>query len=253
MIQMTLIQIDNYGPWTVTPNPRNESDLQILQAELFADVQRQIAMKKGLVFYTRFDNMLAVTNGLNEEDHMRIQRSIRNRYPITISMGVGTAKTPYEAQKIATEVLQKNGGAQSEDRTEILAIDSLVKPEDSFVQMAHIDINGITESLTDIIPAFDTNFLVNKAQHYLMTKLIEKGALLFFIGGDNFMSPCNELTTKDLMEIIEEIDEEIDIPLKAGVGRSDNAEDAAYMADLGLEEIRERNNEELVYVLEKTN
>ena len=30
MIQMTLIQIDNYGPWTVTPRPRNESDLQIL-------------------------------------------------------------------------------------------------------------------------------------------------------------------------------------------------------------------------------
>ena len=40
MIQMTLIQIDNYGPWTVTPRPRTESDLQILQAELFADVQR---------------------------------------------------------------------------------------------------------------------------------------------------------------------------------------------------------------------
>ena len=46
MIQMTLIQIDNYGPWTVTPRPRTESDLQILQAELFADVQRQIAAKK---------------------------------------------------------------------------------------------------------------------------------------------------------------------------------------------------------------
>ena len=84
---MTLIQIDNYGPWTVTPRPRTESDLQILQAELFADVQRLIAAKKGLVFFTRFDNLLAVTNGLNEEDHMRIQRSIRNRYPITISMG----------------------------------------------------------------------------------------------------------------------------------------------------------------------
>ncbi|RBQ23124.1 GTP cyclohydrolase III [Candidatus Methanobinarius endosymbioticus] len=253
MIQMTLIQIDNYGPWTVTPNPCNESDLQILQAELFADVQRQIAMKKGLVFYTRFDNMLAVTNGLNEEDHMRIQRSIRNRYPITISMGVGTAKTPYEAQKIATEVLQNKGGAQAAERKEILAIDSLVKPEDSFVQMAHIDINGVTDSLTDIIPAFDTNFLVNKAQHYLMTKLIEKGALLFFIGGDNFMSPCNELGTEELMKILEEIDDEIDIALKAGVGRSDNAEDAAYMGDLGLEEIREGNNEELVYVLEKKN
>ena len=250
---MTLIQIDNYGPWTVTPKPRNESDLQILQAELYADVQRQIGMKKGLVFYTRFDNMLAVTNGLNAEDHMRIQRSIRNRYPITISMGVGTAKTPYEAQKIATEVLQKKGGAQSAERQEILAIDSLVKEEESFVQIAHIDINGITDSLTDIIPAFDTNFQVNRAQHYLMTKLIEEGALLFFIGGDNFMSPCNELELDELKRILVEIDDEIGIALKAGVGRSDNAEDAAYMADLGLEEIREGNNQELVFVLDKIN
>ena len=71
MIQMTLIQIDNYGPWTVTPRPRNESDLQILQSELFADVQRQFATKKGLVFFTRFDNMLAITNGINKEDHFR--------------------------------------------------------------------------------------------------------------------------------------------------------------------------------------
>ena len=84
MIQMTLIQIDNYGPWTVTPRPRNESDLQILQAELYADLERQFANKKGLVFFTRFDNLLAVTNGIDEEDHLRIQRSIRNRYPIKI-------------------------------------------------------------------------------------------------------------------------------------------------------------------------
>ncbi len=73
MIQMTLIQIDNYGPWTVTPRPRNESDLQILQAELYADLERQFANKKGLVFFTRFDNLLAVTNGIDEEDHLRIQ------------------------------------------------------------------------------------------------------------------------------------------------------------------------------------
>ncbi len=243
MIQMTLIQIDNYGPWTVTPRPRTESDLQILQAELYADLQRQIAAKKGLVFYTRFDNLLAITNGLNREDHLRIQRSIKNRYPITISMGVGAAETPHEAQKLATMALQNEGGAQSSDRKEILAIDSLVEPEDSFVQVAHIDINSVTDTLTDIESAFDTNFMVNKTQHYLMTKLVKKGALLFFIGGDNFMSPCNGLTEKDIEDILIEIDDEIGIGLKAGIGRSDNAEDSAYMADLGLEEIRDKNNE----------
>ena len=252
MIQMTLIQIDNYGPWTVTPRPRTESDLQILQAELFADVQRLIAAKKGLVFFTRFDNLLAVTNGLNEEDHMRIQRSIRNRYPITISMGVGAAETAHEAQRLATIALQKEGGAQSSGRKEILAINNLIEnPEDSFVQAAHIDINSVTETLTDIESAFDTSFMVNKAQHYLMTKLREKGALLFFIGGDNFMSPCNGLSEEDLTNILQEIDEEIGIGLKAGIGRADNMEDAAYMADIGLEIIREGNNQEWIHVIEE--
>ena len=252
MIQMTLIQIDNYGPWTVTPKPRTESDLQILQAELFADVQRQIAAKKGLVFFTRFDNLLAVTNGLNEEDHMRIQRSIRNRYPITISMGVGAAETAHEAQRLATIALQKEGGAQSSGRKEILAINNLIEnPEDSFVQAAHIDINSVTETLTDIESAFDTSFMVNKAQHYLMTKLREKGALLFFIGGDNFMSPCNGLSEDDLTQILKEIDEEIGIGLKAGIGRADNMEDAAYMADIGLEIIRAGNNKDWIHVIEE--
>lgn len=252
MIQMTLIQIDNYGPWTVTPRPRTESDLQILQAELFADVQRLIAAKKGLVFFTRFDNLLAVTNGLNEEDHMRIQRSIRNRYPITISMGVGAAETAHEAQRLATIALQKEGGAQSSGRKEILAINNLIEnPEDSFVQAAHIDINSVTETLTDIESAFDTSFMVNKAQHYLMTKLREKGALLFFIGGDNFMSPCNGLSEEDLTNILKEIDEEIGIGLKAGIGRADNMEDAAYMADIGLEIIRAGNNKDWIHVIEE--
>ena len=252
MIQMTLIQIDNYGPWTVTPRPRTESDLQILQAELFADVQRLIAAKKGLVFFTRFDNLLAVTNGLKEEDHMRIQRSIRNRYPITISMGVGAAETAHEAQRLATIALQKEGGAQSSGRKEILAINNLIEnPEDSFVQAAHIDINSVTETLTDIESAFDTSFMVNKAQHYLMTKLREKGALLFFIGGDNFMSPCNGLSEDDLTQILKEIDEEIGIGLKAGIGRADNMEDAAYMADIGLEIIRAGNNKDWIHVIEE--
>ena len=252
MIQMTLIQIDNYGPWTVTPRPRTESDLQMLQASLFADLNNHFGNKKGLVFFTRFDNLLAVTNGLNEEDHMRIQRSIRNRYPITISMGVGAAETAHEAQRLATIALQKEGGAQSSGRKEILAINNLIEnPEDSFVQAAHIDINSVTETLTDIESAFDTSFMVNKAQHYLMTKLREKGALLFFIGGDNFMSPCNGLSEEDITQILKEIDEEIGIGLKAGIGRADNMEDAAYMADIGLEIIRAGNNKDWIHVIEE--
>lgn len=249
MIQMTLVQIDNYGPWTVTPTPRAEADLQILQSELYADLQRQFAAKGGLIFFTRFDNMLAVTNGVDMEDHLRIQKSIGNRYPITISMGVGASQTPYEAQRKATNILQNFGGAQSEERKEVLAVDSMVKYDESFVQIAHIDINGITDSLTDMIPAYDTSFIVNRVQHFLMKKLIEKGSLLFFIGGDNFMSPCNGLEPQGLLKIIEEIEDEINIALKAGVGKAPTAEKAANLADLALEEIRGGFTYDLVHVM----
>jgi GTP cyclohydrolase IIa len=251
MIQMTLIQIDNYGPWTVTPTPRAEADLQILQSELYADLQRQFAAKGGLVFFTRFDNMLAITNNVDVDDHRRIQKSIGNRYPITVSMGIGAAETPYEAQRDATAALQNYGGAQSEERTEVLAIDGLVNKEDSFVQIAHIDINGITDSLTDIIPAYDTSFIVNRVQHFLMKKLIEKGSLLFFIGGDNFMSPCNGLSPEGLLKIVEEIEDETNIALKAGIGKAPTAEKAANLADLALEEIRGGVTYDLVHVMNK--
>ncbi|MEM4202176.1 MAG: GTP cyclohydrolase IIa, partial [Candidatus Hadarchaeum sp.] len=66
-IQLTLIQIDNYGPWTVTPEPRREFELQVLQAELFAELERQFGSRGGLVFPTRFDNLFAVTNGISME------------------------------------------------------------------------------------------------------------------------------------------------------------------------------------------
>lgn len=246
---MTLVQIDNYGPWTVTPTPRAEADLQILQSELYADLQRQFASKGGLVFFTRFDNMLAVTNGVDMEDHLRIQKSIGNRYPITVSMGVGASETPYEAQRKATNILQNFGGAQSDERSEVLAVDSMAKLDESFVQIAHIDINGITDTLTDIIPAYDTSFIVNRVQHFLMKKLIEKGSLLFFIGGDNFMSPCNGLEPQGLLKIIEEIEDEINIALKAGVGKAPTAEKAANLADLALEEIRGGFTYDLVHVM----
>ena len=115
MIQITLIQIDNYGPWTVTPGPRAEPDLQTLQSRLYGDLEREFGARGGIVFFNRFDNLIAVSNGINEEDHKKIQESIRNRYPITISMGVAARPTPFEAQKVATEMIQKGGGAQSEE------------------------------------------------------------------------------------------------------------------------------------------
>lgn len=238
MIQITLIQIDNYGPWTVTPGPRAEPDLQTLQSRLYGDIEREFGARGGIVFFNRFDNLIAVSNGINEVEHKKIQESIRNRYPITISMGVATRPTPLEAQKIATEMIQKGGGAQSDKRCEVLNIDSLVSDEDSKVQISHIDINNITTTLTDVESAYDTSIVVYDVLVELMKELKKLGGLCFFIGGDNYMAPSNGITKNELRDALKNVDEKTGVTLKAGVGISKYGGRAADLADLGLEDIR---------------
>ena len=49
MIQLTLIQLDNYGRFTELLGADRESDLQILQSELYADLQRMFAQRIGFL------------------------------------------------------------------------------------------------------------------------------------------------------------------------------------------------------------
>ena len=238
MIQITLIQIDNYGPWTVTPGPRHEPDLQTLQSRLYGDLEREFGARGGIVFFNRFDNLIAVSNGIGEEDHRKIQESIRNRYPITVSMGVAARPTPLEAQKVATEMIQEGGGAQSDKRCEVLNIESLASDDESKVQIAHIDINNITTTLTDVETAYDTSITVYEVLFELMKELKKLGALCFFIGGDNYMAPSNGITRSQLRDALKKVDEKTGVTLKAGVGISKFGGRAADLADLGLEDIR---------------
>ena len=248
MIQITLIQIDNYGPWTVTPGPRAEPDLQTLQSRLYGDLEREFGARGGIVYYNRFDNLIAISNGIDEKEHKKIQASIRNRYPITISMGVAARESPMEAQKVATQMIQKGGGAQSNKRCEVLNIDSLVDDNESTVQIAHIDINDITSTLTDVETAYDTSIVVNRVLLALMEELKQLGAMCFFIGGDNYMAPSNGITRSALREALKRVDEKTGVKLKAGVGIAKKAGDAADLADLGLEDIRADLTEDSVLV-----
>jgi len=252
MIQVTLIQIDNYGPWTVTPGPRAEPDLQALQSRLYGDLEREFGAHGGIVFFNRFDNLIAISNGMDYDDHLLIQKSIRNRYPITISMGVASASTPIEAQKIATKLIQDGGGAQSEERCEILEIDSLASEDDSQVQIAHIDIDDITGTLTDVASAYDTSLVVYEVLVALMKEFEAIGGMCFFIGGDNYMAPSNGITEDVLRDTLKSVDKKTGVTLKAGVGISTSAGRAADLADIGLEDIRAKSTDDSVIFLDDT-
>lgn len=239
--QITLVQIDNYGPWTVTPEPRREVDLQTLQSRLYADLSQQIGRDGGYIFFTRFDNMIAVTNGLDRADHDLIQESIANRYPVSISMGIATAATPRAALAEATEILQRAGSAQDGGRTEILGGEILPEdertPED--LQIAHFDVIDATGTYTDRVDAYETFIAIEQGYAALMQYLYdEHDSLSFFVGGDNIIAACSGLSEPSYEDAISHVSGEVGVDLQVGVGNGESAHNAGMAAKHALEECR---------------
>jgi len=244
--QITLIQIDNYGPWTVTPEPRREVDLQTLQSRLYADLSQLFGNRDGYVFFTRFDNMIAVTNGVDVEAHRQVQGSVRNRYPVTISFGVATDPSPAAALTEATMYLQDAGSAQEEDRTEILRGDPL--PEDERgsddVRIAHFDVNDATQDYTDRMNAFEVFRRIDRGYLTLLDYMYEENdSLSFFVGGDNVISVNPDLDRGDYRRAIDHVQDRAGIDLKVGVGSGTTAREAGSVAKHALERCREEGSD----------
>jgi len=237
--QVTLVQIDNYGPWTTTPEPRREMDLQTLQSRLFADIAQFVGHRDAYVFFTRFDNMIAVTNGVDGAAHAALQESIGNRYPVSISLGTAVAERPVDALEAANRQLQLEGSAQDKARTEVLAGEYLTETTGSDLQVAHFDVVNATGKYTDQLNEFDTFINIERAYASLMRYLRERhGALSFFVGGDNIISVCPDLPERAFADAVAHVKDDVEVELQVGVGRGASAHEAGFAAKHALEDCR---------------
>jgi len=238
-IRVALIQIDDYGPWTVTPEPRREMDLQYLQASLFADFAAFVDTYDGYAFYGRFDNMYAVGNKIDPADFERFQRRVRNRYPVTVSIGVGLAESPVEALGEASERLQAAGSAQDGNRREALVIGDDEPADTGMVTVGHFDVVDVTGSLTDRENAIDVSLAIRRATLELATYLrTEYDSLAHFVGGDNIIAICPDIAPQAFDNAIEHVRVETDIELQVGIGRGPTAQAAGEQAKEALEQCR---------------
>ena len=237
VVQLSLVQLDDYGPWTVTPEPRPEPSLQSLQARLYADLADFVGSRDGYTFPGRYDNMIAVTNRITPEEHRRFQEHVRNRYPITASVGVGTGATPIDALGAATEALQATGSAQDATRTERLATDRDREPTGS-LSVAHFDVVDATERYTDQEHAFDAESRIKRAVTELRDRMREHGAVTSFVGGDNAIAVAPDLPDGTYDEVLADVHEATDVELRVGVGHGDTAQAAGRDAKHALERAR---------------
>lgn len=238
MVRATLVQIDNYGPWTVTPEPRRETDLQTLQARLYADLSQAFGAHDSTVFFSRFDNVVGFTEGVSVEEHAAVQRSVNNRYPVTVSMGVADGATPRGAVESASKLLQAEGSAQDAGREARLAAELDEADHGEGVQVAHFDIESATERYTDEIDAYGCQLLVERAGLALMEEMWERDAATFFVGGDNYISVTPFLDKDAFAEAVAVVEEETRVELKVGVGEGETPADAGMRAKHCLERSR---------------
>ena len=234
MIQLTIIKITGYGPWTLTLGSDREHKLQMLQSSLYNEIQNLFSEKNCLVFSNRFDELFAITNSLSLNDHIEIQKKLAKSFDIQLSMTIGYGNSPFEANLMADKA--RKSKIILEKKQNIFGyVDGKV---DQSVQIMHMDVDGSTYISAKKSP-YEISSLMFKLYSEMSEFFLTKNYLTFFMGGDNFMIVTSGNGKKHAIKFLDMMKEKHDIALNCGIGTAKTAREAAKLATKSLDTIRE--------------
>ena len=234
MIQLSILKIIGYGPWTLTLGSDREHEIQILQASLYLQIQKLFSDKNGLVFLNRSDEFFAITSGITLEDHIEIQKKLESSFDLNLSMSIGFGDSPFDANLSAHD--GKKSITKLNDEHNIYGfIDGKVE---SKVTIMHLDVDNLTSRGKTESP-YEISSLIFKLYAKMSEFFLSKKALSFFMGGDNFMVVANSNYKESAEEFIDIIKNEFGIELNCGIGTGKTARDAVKLATKSLDTIRE--------------
>ena len=234
MIQITIIKINDYGPWTLTLGSDREHELQMLQASLYKEIQKFFSEKNSLVFLNRSDEFFAITNGLSLDDHIEIQKKLESLFDLKLSMAIGFAENPFDANLKAHEGKE----LQVFLNKEYNIYGFLNGKEDEMVTILHLDVENLTSRLKSMSP-YEISFYIFQLYSKMSEFFLNKKAMTFFLGGDNFMVVTNENGKKIAREFLDTLKKDQRIILNCGVGTGTSAREAAKLSTKSLDIIRE--------------
>lgn len=233
MIQLTIIKITGYGPWTLTLGSDREHKLQMLQSSLYNEIQNLFSEKNCLVFSNRFDELFAITNGLSLNDHIEIQKKLAKSFDLQLSMTIGFGDSPFEAN------LKADKGRKSKIILEKECnIFGYVDGKAELVQIMHMDVDGST-SISEKKSPYEISSLMFKLYSEMSEFFLTKNCLTFFMGGDNFMIVTSGNGKDNAMNFLNLMKEKYGIALNCGIGTAKTAREAAKLATKSLDAIRE--------------
>jgi GTP cyclohydrolase IIa len=234
MIQLSILKISEYGPWTLTLGSDREHELQMLQASLYKEVQKLFSDKNCLVFLNRSDEFFVVTNGLELEDHIQIQKTLEQSFDIRLTVSIGYAESPFEANLKAYEG-KKNEIILNKEHNIFGFVNGKSELQ---VSIMHLDIDDLSSKRKTNSP-YEISSIIFELYSKMSKFFLEKKSLTFFMGGDNFMVIASDDGKNSVQNFIDMIKSNDDISLNCGIGNAHTSREAVKLATKSLDTIRE--------------
>lgn len=234
MIQLSILKIIEYGPWTLTLGSDREHELQMLQASLYKELQKLFSEKNCIVFLNRADEFFVVSNGLNLEDHIKIQEALQKLFQVRLTISIGSGDSPFAANLKAYE--GKKNNIILNDEHSIFGF--LNGKSDSKISIMHLDVDDLTSRRNTDSP-YEISSIIFELYSKMSKFFLDKNSLTFFMGGDNFMVVSNDEAKKSVQDFINMTKDNEKISLNCGIGNAKTGRDAVKLATKSLDTIRE--------------
>ena len=234
MLQLTILKITEYGPWTLTLGSDREHELQMLQASLYKQIQDLFSQKNCLVFANRADEFFAVTNGISLDEHIEIQKKLESSFEVKLTMSIGYGETPFDANISAYDG-KKTDTALDAKHNIFGFIDG---KHESKVTIMHLDVDDLSSKRKTMSP-YEISSVMFKLYARMSEYFLTKKSLTFFMGGDNFMVVANSGYKENAQEFIDIVKSEFGLTLNCGIGTATTARNAVSLATKSLDTIRE--------------
>jgi GTP cyclohydrolase IIa len=234
MIQLSILKISEYGPWTLTLGSDREHELQMLQSSLYKELQKLFSQKNCLVFLNRADEFFVVSNGLKLDDHIQIQKILEKSFDIRLTISIGYAESPFEANLKAYEG-KKNEIILNKEYNIFGFINGT---SNSQISIMHLDVDDLSSKRKTDSP-YEISSTIFELYSKMSKFFLKKNSLTFFMGGDNFMVVASNDAKTSVQSFIDMIKNEDKISLNCGIGNAYTSRESVKLATKSLDTIRE--------------
>ncbi len=236
-MQLTILKIAGYGKWTLELGSDREHELQMLQASLYGRIQGLFSEMGCLAFPNRYDEFFVASNGADRTAHVGIQKKLIQSFDLSLTMSIGHAKNPFDAN-LAAHAARRSGTVLDGE----CGIYGSIEESDSTVTIMHLDIEDLTS-----VGRTKSPYEISEMVFGLYSKMSEffarKKALCFFMGGDNFMVLADDESKLHAKEFVDAAKKD-GIAINCGIGTGRTARDAARLATESLDTIRKIRDSE---------